>query len=557
MCGILGTNFKSFSFLESLKLLNHRGPDNLDFYEYQNYQFGHTRLAIIDLDEEANQPMVFDDILIVFNGEIYNYKELILEEKLICKTKSDTEILIRLYQKYEEEFLDKINGMFAFCIFDLKKEKFFCARDRFGKKPFYYYFKDGKFIFASEMKAILKLLDSTPKFNQKALEEYLTFWSALSSNTFYKDIKKLEAGYKISLFKNQIKKQKYYDFNEIKTIQRTQEQTIIDIEELLYDSVSSRLVSDVDVATLLSGGVDSSLVSALYSKVSEKKIDTFCIGYDEYLHYSELPYAKKVSKYIGSNHHEIVINRKNFLETIDNMIFHMDEPNGDSASIPTYILSKEISQNGFKVALSGEGSDEIFLGYDKYFKLLKNKDIFTTINSAFNEEDKKSLFHNYKKVDYSYLNKYSSRDKNLSYIDMKIWIAEVLMSKIDKMSMANSLELRAPFLDYRLVEYLFSVDTNIKTADTNKYLLKEIAKKYLPSEIVFRKKKGFSSPFVEWLYDEFQDEILRCILRVNKILSIFNEEYVKFIYNEAKEKRLKQYIWNLYIFSRWFEKVYL
>ena len=583
MCGIVGTNFKSDNFYNSIEIIKHRGPDNLGFCEYKNNQFGHTRLSIIDLDIEANQPMEFDDIIITFNGEIYNYKELVQKEKLSCQTKSDTEVLIRLYQKYGVKFLNKLNGMFSFCIYDKRKNKFFCARDKYGKKPFYYYYKDGKFIYASEIKSILALLNKTPDLNLNALSEYLSFLSPINGNTFYKEIKKLDAGCQIIFESNKLNISRYYSLEHIETKYFNETKILTDIEELLIKSVESRLVGDVEVATLLSGGIDSSFISALYSKVSSKKINTFCIGYDEHTHYSELPYAKSVAKHINSNHHEIIMTKKSFIDTIDKMLYHTDEPFADTASIPTYLLSQYIHKQGIKVALSGEGSDESFLGYDNYFtmldyykgnakkesfnltkeweynnRLLHNQPIYQTMGETFTEGQKNKLFSNY--TSENLLKKYHTSykpEKWLTYIDFRIWIADVLMTKIDRMSMAHSLELRAPFLDYRLVEYLLGVDENIKKGNTNKYLLKHIAYKYLPHEIVNRKKKGFSSPFIEWLYEEYKDEILNTILKVNKELDIFNEEFVKFLYNEAKEKRFKQHLWNLYIFAKWFEKVYL
>jgi asparagine synthase (glutamine-hydrolysing) len=557
MCGIVGTNFLSNNFDKSIDIIKHRGPDNQSSLIYNNNQFGHTRLSIIDLDSKADQPMEFDDIIVVFNGEIYNYKELIKKHDLEVKTKSDTEVLIRLYQKYEYEFLDYLNGMFAFAIYDKKKDRFFCARDRFGKKPFYYYFKDNKFIFASEIKSILKILNSTPDFNQTALGEYLTFWTPIDSNTFYSDIYKLEAGCRLIFCKSNISIKRYYFYDNIKTEPSDETLILKDIEELLFESINSRLVGDVCIASMLSGGVDSSFISAIYSKISGRSIDTYCIGYDEHLHYSELGYAQKVAKYINSNHHEIIIDKKQFLNTIDDMLYSTDEPLGDSACIPSYLLSNQISKDGFKVVLSGEGSDEIFLGYDKYFKLSKADKAPMPIQSNFSEEEKTELFLRYNTQDYTHFTKYNDNLKQSSYIDLKIWISEVLMSKIDRMSMANSLEVRAPFLDFRLVEYLLKVDSTTRQGDTTKYLFKKIASKYLPKEIVYRQKKGFSSPFVEWLYDEYGDEVLDTILIVNEELNIFNKEFVRFLHNEAKQKRFKQHIWNLYIFARWFKRVYL
>ncbi len=582
MCGIVGTNFNAKSFNKSIQLLNHRGPDNASILEYKTNQFGHTRLSIIDLDNEANQPMEFDNIIITFNGEIYNYKELIKDEKLQCITKSDTEVLIRLYQKYEKEFLNKLNGMFSFCIYDKVKNSFFCARDRYGKKPFYYYNQNNKFIYASEIKSILQLLDTKPDMNMTALYEYLSFMTPINENTFYKDINKLPAGHLLYFDNQNLTVTKYYDIDNIQTKSYKESEILEKIEELLIDSVNLRLNSDVEVATLLSGGIDSSLTSALYTKCSGKKINTFCIGYDEHTHYSELPFAKIASEHIGSNHHEIIMTKKDFVNTIDKMLEHTDEPFGDSASIPTYFLSQYIHQQGIKVALSGEGSDESFLGYDNYFKMLKyyqsdtikrpfdltkewefnnrkitSKNIYQTCGETFTESQKELLFKTYTKD--NYLKNYKSDYppyKWLTYIDFKIWIAEVLMTKIDKMSMAHSLELRAPFLDYRLVDFMLTVNEKHKTGDTNKYLLKKVAEKYLPTEIINRQKKGFSFPFIEWLYEEYGDEILTTILDVNKKFDLFNEDFVKFIYNEAKEKKFKQHLWNLYIFARWFHKNY-
>ncbi|QKF83301.1 asparagine synthase (glutamine-hydrolyzing) [Halarcobacter ebronensis] len=582
MCGIIGTNNKSVNFTKAVELLEHRGPDNLGYYEYKNNQFGHTRLSIIDLDKEANQPMEFDQLVITFNGEIYNYKELIESEKLHCVTKSDTEVLIRLYQKYGKDFLNKLNGMFSFCIYDKTKDSFFCARDRFGKKPFYYYHKDGIFIYASEIKSILKLLCTQPEMNMNAFYEYLSFMTPINTNTFYKDIKKLFAGSFLYKEGKEFITKKYYDIDNINTTVFDEEEALKRIEEILISSVKSRLVSDVEVATLLSGGVDSSLVSALYAKIGRKKINTFCIGYDEYEHYSELNYAKVVSKHIKSNHHELIMNSKDFVNTLDLVFNQMDEPFADSASIPTYLLSEFINKHGIKVALSGEGSDESFLGYDNYFKMLEyydkkpqkevfnltkdweynfralnKKHIYQTSGETFTEIQKEKLLLNYKAS--SYIDNYNCNYppfKWLTYIDFKIWIEDVLMTKIDRMSMAHSLELRAPFLDYRLVEYVLSIDKSVKIGNTNKYLLKKIAEKYLPLEIVNRRKKGFSFPFIEWLHKELKDESLSTILKANKKLGLFDENFLKYIYTESKDGRFKQHFWSLYIFAKWFNQNY-
>jgi asparagine synthase (glutamine-hydrolysing) len=595
MCGILGTNFKSINFTKSLSLLNNRGPDFSKAITINDKHFGHTRLSIIDLDDEANQPMVFDDLVLVFNGEIYNYKELIIEEGLICKTKSDSEVLIRLYQKYGIDFLNKLNGMFSFCLYDIKKDRYFCARDRYGKKPFFYYLKDNKFIFSSSINSILKLLDYTPGLNKVAVSKYMQYFVSFGEDSFYQDIYKLEAATFFTCNAKNIKdmkKKKFYKINTYKKI-KDEETALKDIEELLFKSVESRLTSDVEVASLLSGGIDSSLISALYTNISGKRINTFSVGYDEYKNYCELDYASITAKHINSNHNPLIIGKRDFIDNFESTLVALEEPHGDSAAVPLNLLSKSIHNNGIKTVLSGEGSDELFLGYDNYAKFLKyyefektlssgQNDFLDTIISAlqnntkeseylrriikkqslynsfgeiYNDLQKKKLF---KKVP-SFKNEKTKKDPVdwMSYIDLKIWLGESLLSKVDRISMANSLEVRTPFLDYRLVNYLFSVDSQIKVGNTNKYLLKKIASKYIPKEIINRTKKGFNSPFNEWLNAEYKDSILDTILYVNKETNLFNENYIKQIYKLSQERKFKQHLYSLYVFSLWYKKVYL
>ncbi|MFX4233304.1 asparagine synthase (glutamine-hydrolyzing) [Aliarcobacter butzleri] len=595
MCGILGTNLLNERFDKSLELLHHRGPDFQNSIKIGNKQFGHTRLAIIDLDEEANQPMIFDDILLVFNGEIYNYKELIHVEHLECKTKSDSEILIRLYQKYGFDFLNKLNGMFSFCIYDMKKDLYFCARDRYGKKPFFYYFKDNKFIFSSSIKSILNLLDYKPNLNKVALSKYMQYFVSFGEDTFYQDIFKLEsASYMIHEPNKpcELQKKKYYKINTYKAI-KEEKQALNDIEELLIKSVELRLNSDVEVASLLSGGIDSSLISALYTKISGKKINTFSIGYDEYKNYCELDFAQITAKHINSNHHPVEINQKEYIKHFEQTLDMLEEPHGDSAAIPLNILTKQINKAGIKTVLSGEGSDEIFLGYDNYAKFLKyyefekslsneqnlflndiigalqnntkeseylrrivkKQNLYNSFGEIYTDIQRKRLF---KKVP-TFKSETAKQDPIdwMSYIDLKIWLGESLLSKVDRISMGNSLEVRTPFLDFNLVNYIFSVESHIKVGDTNKYLLKKIASKYIPNEIINRTKKGFNSPFNEWLNKEYKDKILDVIVEVNNETNLFNHEYILYIYELSKSNKFKQHLYSLFVFSLWYKKEYL
>ena len=595
MCGIIGTNFISSRFETSLNLLNHRGPDFQNFVTINENQFGHTRLAIIDLNEEANQPMIFDDIVLVFNGEIYNYKELIHVEQLECKTSSDSEVLIRLYQKYGFDFLNKLNGMFSFCIYDIKKELFFCARDRYGKKPFFYYFKDNKFIFSSSIKSILNLLDTKPNLNKIALSKYLQYFIPFGEDTFYQNIFKLEAAnYMVYETNNptELRIKKYYKINTYKAI-RNEEKALSDIEELLFKSVEYRLNSDVEVASLLSGGIDSSLISALYTKISGKKINTFSIGYEEYKNYCELDYAQITANHINSNHHPVMINQKEYINHFHETLEMLEEPHGDSAAIPLNILTKKIHQSGIKTVLSGEGSDEIFLGYENYSKFLKyyefeksitneqhdflddiigalqnntkeseylrrivkKQNLYNSFGEIYTDIQKKRLF---KKVP-QFKSETSKQDPVdwMSYIDLKIWLGESLLSKVDRISMGNSLEVRTPFLDFNLVNYMFSVDSKLKVGDTNKYLLKKIASRYIPEEIINRTKKGFNSPYNEWLNNEYKSSLLETVIDVNRKTNLFNEEYILKIHELSKSNKFKQHFYSLFIFSLWYKKEYL
>jgi len=591
MCGIVGTNFNfGVDFLSVTNLMKSRGPDNTSIKQFKNSFLGHTRLSIVDLDDEANQPMQFGDTVIVFNGEIYNYDELKISENLECITSSDTEVLIRLYEKYDTQFLDLLNGAFSFSIYDISNDKYFCARDRYGKKPFYYYVKENKFIFSSMIKPIIKLLGFTPKLNKVALSQYLQYFVPLSPNTFYTDINKLDAGSYLLYENGKLQSKKYYKIKTYKKI--TDEVTALkDIEELLFNSVEQRLKSDVEVGTLLSGGIDSSLISTIYSKLSTHDINTFSVGYKTDTKYSELPFAKIVANNIKSNHTALEITQNDFIKSLDEVFENLEEPHADPAAIPLFLLTKEINKQGIKTVLSGEGSDELFLGYDNYAKFLKYYEFEKSLDEKqhlFLNEIISSLGGN-KEAEYlrrvvkkeniynSFGEIYTSSQRKkllqkvatfksespkkdpvdwMSYIDTKIWLGESLLSKVDKMCMANSIENRNPFLDFRLVDTAFSIDSCLKVGDTNKYLLKKVASKYIPAEIIQRSKKGFNSPFNEWLFLEYGEKLLKDIQKVNNITNLFNDSYIVFLYENAKNNKLKQHFYALWHFCRWYERVY-
>ncbi len=606
MCGILGIIGEHASlykdiFLKALKKISHRGPDADGLYEDKNIILGHRRLSIIDLSEKGNQPMVDDNLIIVFNGEIYNYQEIrdfLISRGISFNSHTDTEVILKGYRYFGIEILNKLRGMFAFAIYDKKTNELFIARDRFGKKPFYYTFYKNMFIFSSEIKALIEFFDKKPFVDEEALVDYLRYLAPQVDKTMYRDIKKLPASCFGFLKDNKLKIERYYNpLDYINKEYQEEDKIIIDIERKLIESVELRLVSDVEVASLLSGGIDSSFVSAIYAKISQKPINTFSIGYDEYKEYSELPYAKMVADYIKSKHHEIVISSKDFTNTIDEIVYYLDEPINDPATLPTYLIAKEIHKHDIKVALSGEGSDELFFGYDIYFKylafedieslkpnlrhylkeyILKHEDytkdkelllratsndvVFRSFGECFNDSTLKELtsLESYDSIEH-FKNLYKFYNHNhisiwYYFVDIYMWIAEVLMMKIDKMSMAHSVELRAPMLDHKLHEYVLNIHHDIRISNTNKNLLKKIAIKYLPQEIVYRRKKGFSYPFIEWLYKEKKD-LLKYWLKINKEHGFFKEKFLGFLYENGKP--FKQHIWGIEIFNRWFEKEYL
>ncbi len=565
MCGIVGAfgGFARERFEKAVEKLKHRGPEYQGIFQEENLFLGHARLSIIDPKPEANQPFETAQYVLVFNGEIYNFRELIKKYDLICQTTSDSEVIIKLYEKIGIECLDEFNGMFAFALYDKKEQTITLARDRFGKKPLYYYCENQSFIFASEMKSILVLLDAKPDINMQAVSEYFAYLSPLPPNTFFEGIYKLESAHYMvyDLRAKTLDIQNYYDLlGRIQPLEIAEDKALERIEELLFQSLELRLVSDVEVASLLSGGIDSTFISALYARQSNQKISTFSIGYAEHKQYDELEFARMAAKAIGSNHHEFILTKDQFIETIDDVITQLDEPLGDSACIPVYLLSKSVHDAGFKVVLSGEGSDEIFLGYDRYRQIVEQNEVSKYggfIEPYTKESLPKLLKHPRPMQRFEKIHEnLGSSFRTLSTIDISHWIAEVLMSKVDRMSMAWSLESRAPFLDYRLVEYLLSLSDDVKKGETTKSLLKKIAKKYIPLEIVERQKKGFSSPYFEWYFGVKGSDILPMFERVNSKTDLFSMDYLKLLYNEGEQNRSRQQLWSMIIFSLWFENYY-
>lgn len=616
MCGILGVfsekEINKENFDSALKLIRHRGPDDSGIYSDNFIVLGHNRLSIIDLSKHGKQPMsdFAGNIWITFNGEIYNYLELKKELENIgyrFRSNTDTEVIIYLYKHYGIDFIHKLRGMFALGIWDKLNERLILCRDRFGKKPLYYSFYKDSFIFASEIKAIKFFIDETLDINKEALLQYLSFLAPLPPNTMFENIHKLQAGHMLVFSRGNITISEYYDpIKNLPPFLNDTDEVLESIEEYLKRSVHYRLMSDVEVGSYLSGGVDSSMISALYSNLTTRPINTFSVGYAEHKQYDELYFAKRVADHIHANYHETIMSKDDFINNIDSVVYHLDEPINDPACVPTYILSKLVREHNIKVCLTGEGSDEIFFGYDRYFDFLKyydlqtglndarkefilgyllsnfaiskdweffkrtvnNEPIFRTIGENFTDRQKELLLNKdvFKDIaQYNSLN-FISRYGDIfvesglkhpshwfSYLDLKIWLPEVILMKLDKMSMAHSLELRAPFLDHELVELLLSISPEIRVGRENKNLLKNIAIRYLPQEIVHRRKKGFSSPFMEWISDYYASILMKELLSFNNETGFFNNEFIEFLFREGKEKGFKQHIWGLIILARWYK----
>jgi len=613
MCSISGImyfNKKLFVKKKQIHNMNltlkHRGPDASGIWisKNKNIGFGHTRLSIIDLSKEANQPFVdrTKNYILAFNGEIYNYMEI--KKKLIdkgyqFKTKnSDTEILLLSYIEWGLKCVDKFRGMFAFAIWDNLKKKVFLIRDRVGVKPLYYKFDSEKLIFSSEIKAILLDPDYIPEIDEESMYHYLTFLCTPAPKTMFKQINKLEAGTWLSFDeKGNSEKKQYWD--------PLQDKELIDLENInkvlvrtLKESIKYRGISDVDVGVFLSGGIDSSTNAYFFSKDSKKKIKTFSIGYDkEYKSYkSELNYARIVAEHIKSLHFEKKLRKDDIKNLIFDMVYFQDEPISDPVCVPIFYVSKLARENNVKVCQVGEGADELFFGYTNWLRTskinlllnnfffpnflkklilllykkfniqykytadllrrsLEKKPIFWGGAEAFSSFEKNQLFSNSfkKKIKnfdswdcirphYEFFNKnakYKNIENWMTYLDLKIRLPELILMRIDKMTMANSLEARVPFLDHNLVQKTIDLPKKIKIKKNKlKVLLKDIVKGLLPYEILNRKKQGFGLPLKEWFEDGLGINEKKIINEFVNKTDFFKKETIQKIIDRKGDTRL-------------------
>jgi len=619
MCGIAGIASLNENRVEPeiikrmTDLLTHRGPDDEGLYlsrrENPNSKLtvglGHRRLSIIDL-EGGHQPMANEEksVWIVYNGEIYNFPEL--KESLIKKghrftTKSDTEVIIHLYEEYGVDCLKSLRGMFAFCIWDTKKEILFLARDRAGQKPLSFFCKDGLFIFASEIKSILEHSAVKRGVDLGSLDSYLTYGYTPSPDTMFEGIKKLPPAHYLIYNGRDLEIKRYWSLS----YKDEESLNFTECEERLYDLLSEatkmRLISDVPLGAFLSGGVDSSCIVALMSRLSPGKVKTFSIGFKEE-DFDELKYARFISKRFNTDHKELIV-RPKALEVLPKLAWHYDQPSGDSSSIPTYYVSK-MTREFVTVALNGDGGDESFAGYQRYrgirlAHLLRNlPKVFLKAGyglSQFSEYGKRffsGLINNpdLEGTYISWLNYfnsdgkrrlYSDSTKNLlksrrsdDYIrdiikesnaidpvetimntDVRSYLPEDLLVKVDIATMANSLEGRSPFLDHKVMEFAASLPLEYKLNGFNsKYLLKRAFQKEIPPSFLNRKKRGFGVPVGKWFRGELRDFVRDMLLDKRSLKKeLFSKDYLEELLNRHQSRREDHTnrIWALLSFEMW------
>lgn len=631
MCGIVGLISKrnrSGDLDNMLDTLSHRGPDangtNHWFLNNTFVGFGHARLSIIDLKSNANQPMVRDDLqlAITYNGEIYNYKEIksVLEKSgYTFNTESDTEVILAAYHRWGNTCVNQFIGMFAFAIYDLRRKSLVLFRDRAGVKPLYYYVSNKSIIFGSELKSFLCSTDFDKKINNDSLANYLKNGYVAAPNTIYENTYKLLAGHYLEIDLNsfELRLSNYWDvvsfYNKEEFLDP--EEVIIDnVEKILQSAFNYRLISDVPVGVFLSGGYDSSAVAAILQSGLTEKLNTFSIGFDE-KEYNEAPYAKEIAKHLGTKHHELYCSQQDALELIVKLPEVYDEPFSDSSSIPTMLISKFTADNGIKVALSGDGGDEIFNGYSKYYsnlnsfikitrmyglskvllnaglnlfnspfiyKVLKDLDIHrinklkkilntTSFNQAlrykiepthFNEVEIQSLllspFRSYKcafdRFDDVSLNKHPV--DIMMAIDFQTVMTDDYLVKVDRASMRYGLEVREPFLDHRIIEYMARVPFDFKFKDNSpKYILKKIVHKYIPEELLNRPKKGFAIPKYKWLKNELKEIVIDTIFSQNITSSLSQKHTKRLIDNFYKGHSInEEKVWSLFMYQLWYNK---
>lgn len=621
MCGITGiiSNKSPISkelLVSMCDVIQHRGPDDFGTYLNGNIGLGHRRLSIIDLTPTGHQPMFSDNkkLVMVYNGEVYNYNDIkkeLLDLGYSFKGSSDTETIIKGYQEWGIQIFQKLNGIFSIAIWDKNNGELILARDRFGVKPLYYYHQENSFVFGSELKSFFKS-GIKPSLDYKSLHEFLFYGYALGEQTMVRNIKKLLPG-NILRFNFQSFSKKIFPFWKHEDLlpekhEISEKEAINKVKELLELSVKRQLLSDVPVGIFLSGGIDSSAITAFATKHYGKKISTFSAGFDFSFH-NELPLARKVASTFKTDHHELMIKGAELPEIIEKMVYHHDEPFSDSANIPLYLLTQK-AQETHKVILQGDGGDEIFAGYSRYHilkkyeyykwglilskpfrNLIPNKKIrdqITRFYPILTENKPGKLFAKlltseteelsparvlspnfYKKISdfnpYQYYYDLGDRFKNLKgkpqqllWIDTMVILPNQFLEKVDKSTMASSVEVRVPFLDNDLTDYVMRLPGDLKVKKgIKKYILKKALEGIVPNEVLQSPKKGFGVPAFNWIKGPLND-YMKSRLFSNFMIQtrMFNYDIINKLIEEHQTGKVNNgfILWKLLNLSIWLEK---
>lgn len=617
MCGIAGFYHTKGLKLDSSVLdkmvqsLHHRGPDAQGSLYFDHVGLSHARLSILDLTSAANQPMITEDerIILSYNGEVYNFKSIKKELETLGYTfitKGDTEVVLKGFQQWGTELFNKLNGFFAIAVFDKNKDELILARDRIGIKPLYYSFQNDTLLFGSELKTITSSGLFESKIDHKQVQHFVNYSYIAQDRTIFQDAFKLKPGHYLRISAAGIKLEKYWNLNEYALFvnENSLEKNIQITEDLINDSVGLRLQSDVPLGTFLSGGIDSSLVSVFASKNSQEQLSSFTIGFEEDA-FDEAPFALQVSKKLNTNHFSSTLTEGHLLQLLDKIPRIFDEPFADSSAIPTYLVSQMAAKN-ITVALSGDGGDELFWGYNRYQvvsdilqkinklpkslqkpisiltkQLPKQKlkrlshflsrysasqnlgDLYAWSMENFSSDELQNLLgENYETGDSMpnhiglFFKDKLQDDRNLlPLIDMQSYLPDDILTKVDRTSMQNSLEVRVPLLDHRIVEHALSIPLNQKIHQNSpKYILKNILYKSLTKELFERPKSGFSVPLNKWLHYELKQQVTASLQfdQINKE-GFFSPNYVQkqldlFYQNKSG---MTNKIWALFMFQKW------
>lgn len=588
--------------------VRHRGPDDAGYHFEPGLGLGHRRLSIIDL-HSGHQPLCNENgtIWIVFNGEIYNFLELrslLVGKGHVFRTNSDTEAIVHLYEEYGEECFTKLRGMFAIALWDAPQRKLVLARDRIGKKPLYYFYNGRRLVFGSELKAVLAGGDVPQEIDRTALVDYFALRYVPAPKTIYKAVRKLRPAHYLVVSTNGIREQAYWDLSFARVEDRTEQQWCEQIKEALLEATRVRLISDVPLGSFLSGGVDSSTVVACMSRLLDHPVTTCAVDFDEE-DYSEASFAREMALHVGADHHEDTV-RPEATEIVDHLAWHYDEPFADSSAVPTYYVSRAARQH-VTVALSGDGGDESFVGYRRYVEDYRDNRRRSLLPAPFRRLLRplsawyprletaprvfraKSLMENMVRDplegylaritvpafvretlfspgflsglgDYDPLDQlrehYHRADTNdllsrIQYLDIKTYLPDDICAKVDRASMAVSLEVRAPLLDHRLMELAARIPSRLKLHEgTGKFILKKAIQEMVPASVITRRKQGFGVPVAEWFRGELREKAQDVLFAEDDIL---DRRFLQRIWDRHQQGSgdYSVLLWAVFMFRQW------